>query len=365
MINVAIIGTGGIARTHAAAFQQFPERVKITHLVNTARSPEKAENFRRDLGLDAEICDFHRKILDVPAINLVSVCTPPYCHSEIAVDFLNADKHVLMEKPMGTSLAECDAIISAAEHSGKILSPVAQNRFLDTYMNLKTVLDSGKIGRVVHARADSHWWRGHPYYDTWWRGTWEKEGGGCTLNHAVHHIDLLGWMLGLPESVSAVISNAAHDNSEVEDISVAALKYRGGAVAQITSSVLHHGQKQQVVFQGELAGVAAPWEVYASLSQPDGFPVENTALEAELGEYCKSLPKLRYTGHAGQIDDVLTAIETGADYLVKGVDGRRTIELITAIYKAGATERAVKLPLQKDDPFYTTAGIIANMPRFN
>jgi predicted dehydrogenase len=88
---------------------------------------------------------------------------------------------------------------------------VAQNRFRDPIHHLKKVLDTGLIGKVVHAQIDSLWNRGHSYYDLWWRGTWEKEGGGCTLNHAVHHIDMLGWMLGAPEQVSAMISNANHD----------------------------------------------------------------------------------------------------------------------------------------------------------
>ncbi|GHU93468.1 oxidoreductase [Clostridia bacterium] len=362
MINVAIIGVGNISNQHCAAYLTFPERCKITHLVDIY--PEKAVKRDADLNLGAAVFDSHKKILDDPAIDLVSICTPPYCHAEIAIDFLNAGKHVLMEKPMGTSLEECDAIIAAAEKSGKVLSPVAQNRFLDPIMNLKAVLDSGKIGRIVHAQVDSHWWRGHPYYDIWWRGTWEKEGGGCTLNHAVHHIDMLGWMMGLPESVSAVISNAAHDNSEVEDVSVAALKYSGGAVAQVTSSVIHHGERQQVVFQGERARVSAPWEVYASVTKPNGFPAEDMELETELKTYYEALPSMTYTVHTGQIDNVLTAIETGSDYLIRGADGRRTLELITAIYKAGATQRAVKLPIQRDDPFYTASGIMANVPHF-
>ncbi len=184
-------------------------------------------------------------------IDLVSVCTPPYVHAEIAVDFLSDGKNVIVEKPMAASLEECDRILEAERKSGKTLSVIAQNRFTNPYMHLKSILDGGKLGRIVHAQVDSYWWRGHCYYDLWWRGSWEKEGGGCTLNHAVHHIDMLGWMMGLPESVTAVLSNTSHDNAEVEDISIAAMRYPGGALAQVTSSVIHHGEEQQVVFQGK------------------------------------------------------------------------------------------------------------------
>lgn len=94
------------------------------------------------------------------------------------------------------------------------------------------------------AQIDSFWWRGHCYYDLWWRGTWEKEGGGCTLNHAVHHIDMLLWMMGLPESVTSVLSNVAHDNAQVEDLSMSILRYPR-SLAQLTASVVHHGEEQR------------------------------------------------------------------------------------------------------------------------
>jgi len=369
MINVAVIGTGNISGQHIDGYLAFPDRCKITHLVDIF--PEKADKKNEDRNLGAKVSASHKEILDAPDIDLVSICTPPFCHAEIAVDFLNAGKNVLVEKPMAASLEECDAMITASEKSGKVFSVIAQNRFRDPIAGLKKVLDSRLIGKVVHAQVESLWWRGHSYYDLWWRGTWEKEGGGCTLNHAVHHIDMLCWMLGLPKKVSAVISNASHDNAEVEDISAAVLQYEGGlcakgALAQVTSSVIHHGEEQQLVFQGEKARVSAPWRVSANIAQPNGFPAaeQNTALIKELDDYFSSLPKLAHTLHEGQIDDVLAAIETGSKPMIGGEDGRRTIELIAAIYKAGTEQRTVELPMQKSDPFYTVKGIMENVPRF-
>ena len=362
MINVAIIGTGNISASHIKAYLAFPERCRIVALVDIY--PEKAEQKKKEFSLDARVFNSHKQILDDPNIDLVSICTPPYCHAEISIDFLEHGKNVIVEKPMAASLEECDAMIAAAKKSGRVFSVIAQNRFRDPVMNLKKTLDSGLIGRVVHAQVDSFWWRGHSYYDLWWRGLWSKEGGGCTLNHAVHHIDMLGWMLGMPKSVSAVLSNAAHDNSEVEDVSVAVMLYDKGTIAQVTSSVIHHGEEQQLIFQGEKARISAPWKTAASLSKKNGFPVPNPALEKELNDFYAALPSLPHVAHEGQIDNVLTAVETGGEPFITGEQGRRTIELITAIYKAGSEKRMIDLPISRDDPFYTVEGILKNAPHF-
>ncbi|MCL2209843.1 MAG: Gfo/Idh/MocA family oxidoreductase [Treponema sp.] len=369
MISAAIVGTGNISPQHFKGYLAFPDRCKITHLVDIF--PEKAEKKNDEYKTGAKVSASHKDILNAQDIDLVSVCTPPFCHAQIAVDFLNAGKNVLVEKPMAASLEECDAMLEAAKKNGKILSVIAQNRFRDPVYGLKKVLDTQLMGKIVHAQVESCWWRGHSYYDLWWRGTWEKEGGGCTLNHAVHHIDMLCWMLGLPEKVSAVLSNASHDNAEVEDISVAVLQYAGGlcakgALAQVTSSVIHHGEEQQLIFQGEKARVSWPWKVTANTAQPNGFPEaeQNTALIKQLDDYYNSLPKLVHSLHEGQIDDVLSAIEKGTSPLIGGEDGKRTIELITGIYKAGAEQRTVDLPVKKDDPFYTVNGMKEKVPHF-
>lgn len=361
MIRVAIVGTGNIANAHVKSYLRFPERCKIVALVDIV--PEKAQAMKELYGLEAEVFDDHLKILDRKDIDLVDVCTPPYVHAQISINAMNSGKNVVCEKPMAASLEECDAMLRARDENGVKLSIIAQNRFRKPIRDLKMLLDSGMAGAVRHAQIDSFWWRGHCYYDLWWRGTWEKEGGGCTLNHAVHHIDMLGWMMGLPEKVTSVLANTAHDNAEIEDLSVSILQYPG-ALAQITASVVHHGEEQKLIFQCEKAKIAAPFSVYASVSKPNGFPTEDEALEEKIRAYADSLPPLPYEGHAGQLDNVLTAIATGGDVAITGEDGRRTIELITAIYKAGSLGETVQLPLKKDDPFYTVAGIMANTPHF-
>lgn len=362
MIRVAIVGTGNIANAHIQAYLQFPERCHIAYLVDIV--PEKARRMREKYGLDAEVFDSHQALLPLRDIDLVDVCTPPYVHAQISINCLRSGKNVVCEKPMAASLEECDQMLRARDESGKKLSIIAQNRFRQPISNLKALLDSGLAGPVRCAQVDSFWWRGHCYYDLWWRGTWEKEGGGCTLNHAVHHIDMLLWMMGLPQRVTSVLANTAHDNAEVEDLSVSILQYPG-ALAQLTASVVHHGEEQQLVFQCEKAKLAAPFSCYASLSMGNGFPQRNEALEKEIADFAAALPTIRYEGHTGQLENVLTALEQDMPVAIGGEDGRRTIELITAVYKAGATGQTVTLPLAKDDPFYTVEGLMARMPHFH
>lgn len=365
MIKVAIVGTGNISGAHAGGYGTFPDRCRIVALCDII--PEKAARRREDWDLpDAEVYASVEELLaSGPEIDLVSICTPPSTHADLAVALLDAGMNVLLEKPMAPSVAECDRILEAERRGGATLSVIAQNRFRDDLATLKEAVDSGLIGAVNHVRVDSAWWRGCSYYDLSWRGTWASEGGGPTLNHAIHHIDLLLWLMGEPSAVSAMMTNAAHDNAEVEDLSVALLQY-DRAVAQLTSSVVHHGEEQQIVVQGQDASVAQPWSVKADKAQPNGFPAQggNPDLVAKLDALAAAHQPLAYEGHTGQIDDVLTALESGGAPAITGEDGRRTVEVVTAIYQAAIEGRRVAVPIPADDPYYRGEGLLANAPRY-
>lgn len=346
MINVAVVGIGNIAPAHLQGYLAHGERCRIVALCDIV--PQKAERRREALGLTGvDVVASHKELLGREDIDLVSLCTPPGTHAELTVDFLDAGKDVLVEKPMAPSLADCDAMLAARDRSGRLLSVVAQNRFRDDMATLKAAIDSGLIGPVAHLAVDSAWWRGVPYYDLAWRGTWESEGGGPTLNHAIHHIDLLLWMMGGPQAVQAMMTNAWHDNAEVEDLSVALLRYER-AIAQLTSSV------------------AQPWAVRAEVTQPNGFPTAdgNAALVEQLEAIASAHVPLPHQGHAGQIGDVLDAVEQRRAPAVTAEDGRRTVEVVTAIYRAAIERREVELPIRADSEYHTRDGLLANAPRF-
>jgi predicted dehydrogenase len=364
MLRVGILGTGGIAGTHIGAYQQFSGECRLVALCDLV--PAKAEARKAEFGLtEARIYDSAEAMLAAEELDLVSIATPPATHAELTIAALRAGVNVLVEKPMAPSLQECDAMLAAAAESGRMLSVVAQNRFRDDMLTVKKVLESGLIGPVSHVQVNSAWWRGQTYYDLSWRGTWASEGGGCTLNHAIHHLDLTAWMLGRPMSVTGVLANTQHDNSEVEDLSVAVLRY-DRALAEVTSSVVHHGEEQAIVVQGRHARISQPWRAVADVAAPNGFPIPggNPALVAELDALAATHRPLTHTGHAGQIGDVLAALREGRRPAIDGMDGRTTVELVTAIYQSGIERRTVDLPLAADDPFSRTGVLAQRAPHF-
>ena len=367
MIRAAVVGTGGISNAHIQGLLTFPDRCRIVALCDIV--PGKAEAVRRRYGLDCPVFEKAEDMLDarIP-IDLVHVCTPPFAHASVAIQAMEHGCHVLVEKPMAAGISECQAMLDTAREHHVILGQVAQNRFTDPYWRLHQILQSGIAGKICSVQVNSAWWRGHCYYDLWWRGTWEKEGGGPTLNHAVHHVDLLNWLEGgLPEKVACLMTNVCHDNSEVEDLSMAVMKYADGSLAQLTSSVVHHGEEQSIIVQCEHAKISAPWDPKAEISMDNGFPEEhhNQELLTELNRMAEAIPPLRYTGHTGEIDNLLTALEQHTEPLITGKDGIRTVELITAIYKSGFTGNMVTLPLGPDDDFYRPEGIQRHAVHFH
>ena len=360
MLNIAIVGIGNISAAHFAGILSFPERAKIVALCDIY--PEKAERAKEKYGLDCRVFDDHEKMLASGIhIDVVHVCTPPYVHAQIAINAMNAGCNALVEKPMATCLAECDAMLEAEKKNGVKLGIVAQNRFRNEIWRLKKLMESGLPGKLCLAEVKSAWWRGHCYYDLWWRGTWEKEGGGPTLNHAVHHIDMLNWIEGkLPVEVMAMLANVMHDNSEVEDLSLATLHYEDGSLASVTSSVVHHGEEQGITLQCADAKISSPWEPKAEVTRSNGFPVDggNAGLLEKLKDLAQSIPPLAYEGHTGEIDDFYHAVETQTAPLITGEDGKKTVELITAIYKSGCLDTPVRLPITPEDEYYRFEGIL-------
>ncbi len=360
---VGIIGTGVIAEAHLKAYLALPDRCQVVALCDIF--PEKAQRLKEKYGLDAaEVYGDYDEMLKRPDISLVSVCTPPFTHLPASTACMRAGKHVLVEKPMALSLAECDEMIAVQKETNTYLGVVCQNRFTRENQILKALIDSKTAGRVLFGQVESFWYRGHSYYDLWWRGTLEKEGGGCTINHGVHQIDLLNWIMGPPETVTAVLANAAHDNAETEDLSAAILTYKSGAVVTLAVNLVTHGQYQRLAFQCEKAGISSPYQVRSSRSTDTGFPVDDPETVAELEKVRESIPRLERESHEAQIERVISFMEKGEIHSEDSADGRVALEVITAIYQSGFTKSTVRLPLGKDSLLYDKNGINENGKNF-
>lgn len=361
VMGVAIVGAGAIATIHIDAFQAFPARCEVRAICDLF--VEKAQQLIDENGLSARAYSEISVALAQPDIDIISICLPPSMHAPIALAALKAGKHVLVEKPMACSLEECDTMIAAAQESGRVLSVVCQNRYKTPYFKTKQLIDQGIAGDIKQTIVNSLWWRGGNYYDLWWRGTWEKECGGCMTSHAVHHLDLLQWMVGMPARITAVIGNVAHDNSECEDVGMAILEYPG-MFAQVTASLVNHGEEQELVFQGDKGRISVPWKTASQKALPNGFPEANTPEADRIQRAYDDLPALSVEGHPAQIQNFLKAIDGEEPLMADGQEGRKTIELIMGIYKAAALRQTVTLPLLPEDPFYRKDTMTAQMPRF-
>lgn len=362
-LGVAILGTGAIAGVHIDAYKQFADRCEIRVLCDMFK--DKAQKIKESKNLDqANVLEDWHEILTRDDIDIISLCLPAGEHGKVSVPLLEAGKHVLVEKPMAPSLAECDAMIEASKKSGAILGAVSQNRYKIPVMKVKKLIEAKVTGRVLLATVNSLWWRGANYYDLMWRGRWSTESGGVVMSHAVHHLDMLQWMIGMPEKVTAVIANNAHGNSECEDIAVAILQYPG-MTAQLTTTLVSHDEEQEMTFQTEKARLSIPWKPAASKALGNGFPTADSDVLKELQAKYDALPELELEGHPAQIKNFLDAVEGKDALLIDGAEGRKTIELIMAIYKSAYTGEAAVLPLSPADDFYSKERVAQLMPHFN
>jgi predicted dehydrogenase len=359
--GVAIIGAGNIAKEHVLGYLNLKDRCEIKAICDVYI--DKAKSLAKDNFLSVDIVDDYTLLLKREDIDIVSICLPPSLHQQVTCDFLKENKHVLCEKPMASSLNEAKLMIDQMEKSTALLSIVSQNRFKKSIMKVKQMLDSNIFGKIVYTRVNSMWYRGDNYYTLWWRGTWEKEGGGCTLNHSVHQIDLMGWLLGDPISIYSTIKNYLHTNSEVEDTSLSIIEF-ANSIAQLGVSLNDMDEKQEFFIQCEKASISIPWKIRCMKQKENGFPIRDERSEKYFNDIYNELEEIKVEGHSAQILNFINAIDKKEDLIVSAQDGYKALEIISAIYKSSLLKELVHLPLKEDDEFMSKENIINKMPRF-
>ncbi|GII76346.1 oxidoreductase [Sphaerisporangium rufum] len=337
MIRVAVVGTGGIARySHMPSLAGEAHRAKVVAAVDVDAARVKA--FCAEYGVPAAYTDLE-EMLAAERPDLVHICTPPHAHADQAVACLSAGAWVWVEKPPCLSLAEHDRI-TAAER-GTFAAVVFQQRFGSGARHLRRLAAEGALGRAMVALCVTAWHRDHEYYAVPWRGTWETEGGGPTMGHGIHQMDLMLSVLGDWTEIRAMARRVDRP-VETEDVSAASVLFENGAVATVLNSVLSPREESYLRFDFERATV--------ELRHLYGYDNENwTCAPEELWRPPDAVP----SGHAPQLAALLDSFERGERPPMSGADGRQALELATGLYASAFTGRPVRrAELTPDNPFY-------------
>jgi predicted dehydrogenase len=346
-----IVGCGMIAAFHARAIQDL--RGASVVALFTSR-PENAAKIAELVGGCAVYTDYDR-FLKHPGLEIVNICTPSGAHLEPAIAAAAAGKHVVVEKPLEITLARCDRLIAECRRRGVKLCTIFPSRFSPANLVLKEAIDEGRFGTLTLGDSYVKWWRTQQYYDGGgWRGTWKLDGGGAYMNQAIHNVDLLQWFMGDVAEVTGFTGTLAHERIEVEDTGVAALRFRNGAlgVIEATTSAFPgllkkteiHGTNGSVIVEQDDVLL---WQ-FEPGARKDSAIRRKFARRTGGGGGAADPRAISYAGHREQLSDFVKAIETGRTPRVDGGEGRKSVEIILAIYKAAKTGRTVKLPLKSD-----------------
>ncbi len=295
------------------------------------------------------------EMLQDPAIDVVTIGTPSGAHMEPALAAARAGKHVIVEKPLEVTLKRCDRIIAACDKAGVVLSTIFPSRFHESSQLVKKAIDKGRFGQLTVGDAYVKWYRTQEYYDSGaWRGTWKLDGGGALMNQAIHSVDLLTWFMGPVASITAHTSTIAHKRIEVEDVAMATLRFKSGALGVIeATTAAYPGALKRIEVSGT-AGSATlqeedliAWD-FAKATNADRALLQRMSGQTQTGGGAADPSAIGHHGHALQFKDVVKAIRNGTQPLIDGHEGRRSVEIILAIYKAAETGRMIELPLRSD-----------------
>jgi UDP-N-acetyl-2-amino-2-deoxyglucuronate dehydrogenase len=340
ILNFALVGCGRIAKRHSELLghgQIHNARlVAVCDLV-----PAKATKIASEFSVP-HFTDMHEMMRTVN-IDVVVVLTESGKHAEQVVDLASYGKHIVVEKPMALTLDDADAMIRACDASGARLFVVKQNRFNVPVLKLRQALEAGRFGKLVLGTVRVRWCRPQSYYDQdAWRGTWALDGGVLT-NQASHHVDLLEWMMGDVDSVFAMSSTALAD-IEAEDTAVVTLRFRNGALGIIEATTAARPTDLEgsisVLGEGgtvEIGGFAVNKMKVWKFGKPE--PDDDEVME----KYSVNPPNVYGFGHQAYYEHVVDSIVNDTRHLVDGLEGRRSLELINAIYESVETGREVPL----------------------
>lgn len=361
MHKIGIAGCGKVAHLHAKAIFNLPN-VKLS--AAWSRSSSSVQSFTKQYQIKA-----YDKIHDMvvgEGLDLVIVCTPHPFHTVPAIEAMKAGANVLVEKPLASSLKDCDEMINAGERYKKQLGVVSQRRYYEPVMRVRKAIIDGKIGEPALGTILMLGWRDEDYYNADpWRGKWETEGGGVLVNQAPHQLDILLWFMGDIAELYGCWENLNHPYIEVEDTALAIIKFKNGALGNILVSnsqkpgiygkVHVHGRNGAsigVQTDGGAMFVAGMSEVMEPpVNDLWTVPGEEHLLDEWVKKDTKHFQNIDPTVYymQKQIEDFLQALEGDRDPMITGVQGRKSVELFTAIYRSNRDGKPLQFPLISDD----------------
>jgi UDP-N-acetyl-2-amino-2-deoxyglucuronate dehydrogenase len=339
-IRLGLIGCGRISKNHFEAVAQIPEAeyVAVADIVEKkAREASEAYNIPK-------YYSDYIEMLEKEDLDAVSICSPSGMHPQMGVDVANHKINVITEKPMGINIEAADKLIHACDANKVRLFVVKQNRLNSTMQLLKAAVDKGRFGRIYIAQSNVFWQRPQSYYEAEkWRGTWEFD-GGAYMNQASHYVDALYWLLGNVNSVMAYTATMAR-KIEAEDTGCAIIEFRRGTVATLNVTMLTYpknfegsitliGEKGIVKVGGVAVNKIEKWEF------EDYDDDDRLALDANYQP-----PNVYGFGHTPYYRNVVDVLLGVANPATDGRDGRRSLEIIQAIYLSAKTGKKVSLPL--------------------
>ena len=347
-MKYALIGCGRIATNHIkAVLNNNLEFVAACDLL-----PEAIESLLAKHALEkdksiARYTDYKLMLDEHPEIELVAIATDSGIHAEIALYCIDHGIHVIVEKPMAMSMSDAEEIIRRCQVKNVKVSVCHQNRFNLAIQEMRQALEEGRFGKISHGSINVRWNRGKQYYDqASWRGKWASD-GGCLFNQCIHGIDLLRWMMGDEvEEVYGVTKQQFHDYLECEDLGMAVVKFKNGAVGTIegTVNVYPKNLEETLYLFGEKGTVKIGG---TSTNNIDVWDFEEEEEEDHKKKGLQEQTSNVYgNGHTSLYADVIEAIKEDRKPYIDAVAGRNAVEMVLAIYQSAATGKPVTLPLE-------------------
>ncbi|MBN1344722.1 MAG: Gfo/Idh/MocA family oxidoreductase [Phycisphaerae bacterium] len=343
-LRFALVGAGMVSDAHARSIQELPEAELIRVF---SRTEARAKDFAAKYG--AEHTTDLDQVWASPDVDAVIITTAPYNHHPHAIAAMKAGKHALVEKPMAVATAECDEMMAVAAETKRTLGVVFQSRFKRDVLKLKEMVDTGRLGDLLHVSGYVKWYRPQSYYEANdWRGKVETEGGGVIFSQAGHTLDLMRWIGGPVDWVfTNMVTAPVHKGIAIENLGTVTLRFKNGATGVLeAATALYPGLPEQIAVHGSRgtimlqAGDVVKWEIKDPTPGDAAPPAES---EEGSGTGASDPMAFPITWHKMQIADFVDAVRTGRPTRMDGTQGRLLNELCEAVYESARTLSVVRL----------------------